>query len=325
MRRRNAVGMALGPMAAPWLAIAQSPVKRIGYLGLASAQSDAAVLAGFRAGMSELRWAEGRDYTIDARSANGVLPAATGLADELVASAPDLLLVPSEAPGQLLHQRTKAIPIVVAFASDLVANGLAASLRQPAGNVTGLMSMAAELWPKRMQLLKQVVPAASRVGMLFAPDLGVSRSQAKSIESAAAPLGMRLTALEVREVADIEPAFRRGAALGVQAFVVTQEALSFSQRRPIAELLISLKAPAMFGIGQHVDAGGLMSYSASFLDNFRRAAEYVDKIFKGARPGDLPIEQPTRFELLLNLGTAKAIGVTIPMAIQLQADRLIQS
>lgn len=324
MKRRHAMGLVLAPLAAPWSAIAQAPARRIGYLGLARAQSDAVFLEAFRAGMGALRWVEGRDYRLDARFANGVIQAGAGLADELVAGAPDLLLVPSEAPARLLVHRTKTIPVVLAIASDPVGSGLAASLRQPGGNVTGMTSMAAELWPKRVQLLKEASPAVVHIGMLFSANIDFAVAQAKVIEAAAVGLGVRVTALEVRQVADIEPAFKRGASLGARAYVVTFDGLTNSQRRPIAEHLLRLKAPAMFASGQFVDDGGLMSYSASIVDNFRRAAEYADKILKGARPGEMPIEQPTRFELALNLKTAKAIGLTFPKLILLRAERVVE-
>jgi putative tryptophan/tyrosine transport system substrate-binding protein len=221
-------------------------------------------------------------------------------------------------------QRTNTIPIVFAYASDPVGSGFATGLRQPGGNATGLTSMAAELWPKRLQLLKEAFPAAVHVGMLFAPNVELSLVQAKSIEAAAVPLGMRVTALEVRQVADFEVVFKRGASLGLQAYVVTFDALTNGQRRPIAEHLLRLKAPAMFASGQFVNDGGLMSYSASIADNFRRAAEYAVKVLEGAKPGEMPIEQPTRFELVVNLRTAKAIGVTIPNPLLLRADRVVE-
>ncbi len=318
------MGWALTPLAAPWSAFAQAPVRRIGYLGLATAQADGPFLEAFRAGMTALRWVEGRDYRLDARFANGAMQAGAGLADELVVSAPDLLLLPAEGSGRLLVQRTKTIPIVFAFASDPVGSGFAASLRQPGGNATGLTSMAAELWPKRLQLLKEAFPAGVRVGMVFNPGLEISLVQARSIEAAAASLGLLVSGIEIRKAADIEPAFKRGASLGMQAYVVTFDALSNLHRRLIAEQLLRLKAPAMFAGGPYVDDGGLMSYSASAVDNFRRAAEYADKILKGATPGELPIEQPTRFELALNLGTAKAIGLTFPKATRLRADRVVE-
>ncbi|MBL8378688.1 MAG: ABC transporter substrate-binding protein [Burkholderiales bacterium] len=324
MRRRQALATGLALLWAPVGASAQARVRRIGYLGLATAQADAVFLDAFRAGMAALRWVEGRDYQIDARFANGVMQSGPALADDLVASAPDLLLFPAEGSGRLLAQRTKTIPIVFAFASDPVGSGFAASLRQPGGNATGLSSMAAELWPKRLQVLKESHPAGVHVGMVYAPGVEISLVQSKAIESGAATLGLRLTRLEVREAGDFEAVFKRGASLGVQAYAVTFDALTNSQRRAIAEHLLRLKAPAMFAGAQYVDDGGLMSYSASVADNFRRAAEYVDKILKGAKPGDLPVAQPTRFDLVLNLKTAKAIGLTFPQAVRLSAERTIE-
>ncbi|MFN0160927.1 MAG: ABC transporter substrate-binding protein [Burkholderiales bacterium] len=324
MKRRQALAAGLALAASSRSAFAQSRVRRIAYLGLASAQADDGYLDAFRAGMSALRWVEGRDYQIDARFANGIMQAAPSLADELVASAPDLLLFPAEGSGRLLFQRTKTIPMLFAFASDPVGNGFAASLRQPGGNATGLSSMAAELWPKRLQVLKESYPAGVHVGVIYSPNVEAGLVQSKTIESGAAALGLRLTRLEVRETGDFEAAFKRGASLGAKAYAVTVDALTNNQRRPIAGHLLRLKAPAMFAGAQYVDDGGLMSYSASIADNFRRAAEYADKILKGAKPGDLPVAQPTRFELVLNLKTAKAIGLTFPHAVRLSAERTIE-
>jgi putative ABC transport system substrate-binding protein len=274
--------------------------------------------------MAELRWAEGRDFVIDARFADGVPQAGATLADELVASAPDVVLTPAEGSARFLRQRTKTIPVVLAYASDPVGGGFAASLRQPGGNVTGLTSMATELWPKRMQLLKEAFPAVAHVGMMFGPGMENSVAQAKGIEAAAAGLGLRLTALELRQAADIEPALKGAASRGAQACLVTFDAISHGQRQVIADHLVRLKLPAMFANGQSVDVGGLMSYAASISDNFRRAAEYADRILKGAKPGNLSIEQPTRFELVVNIKTAKAIGATIAPSFLVRADRVVE-
>ena len=327
MQRRRLLCLAASGLAAhslPALAQTERRVRRIGYLSLASAQSDAAFLGAFRAGMLELRWVEGRDYFIDARHANGVTQALPGLADELVATPPDLLLAAGDRPVRILAQRTKTIPIAFAIAQDPVGNGTAASLRRPGGNVTGLTDMATELSAKRLQLLKEAFPRVTHVALLFEPDAVGSVSQAKEIEGAAPRLGMRVTSIELRQPADIEPAFQRATALGVQAYVVTQGGTTNSQREVIAARIIGLKAPSMFASSLFVEAGGLMSYAASFTDNFRRAAAFVDKILKGANPGDIPIEQPTKFELVVNMKTAKAIGVTLPEAFMVRVDRVIE-
>ncbi len=326
-RRKLLVVLGSGALVNPLAVFAQqAPAKprRIGFLSMASPQSTAEWLAAFRAGMTELRWAEGRDYLIDARHAEGNASAGPGLADALVASGPDLLLMPGDGPSRLVAQRTKTIPIVFTLAQDPVGNGLAASLRQPGGNATGLTNIGSELWPKRLQLLKEAFARITHVAMLFDPDDVGSVSQAKQIEAAALRLKLRVTPLEIRQSADLAAAFKRAAALGVQAYAVTTAGTNIGLRQAIADHLIALKAPSMFAASQYVEVGGLMSYAASFTDNFRRAAGYVDKIFKGAKPGELPIQQPTRFELVLNLKTAQAIGVKFPPAVLLQAERVIE-
>ena len=326
MRRRGFLFGCVGLLARPPCALAQSEkrVWRIGYFGRASAQADVGGLAGFRAGMLALRWIEGRDYVVDPRYANGVAQALPALADELVAIQPDLLLTVADAPTRLFAQRTKTIPIVFAIASDPVGNGFAASLRRPGGNATGLTSLSTELSAKRLQLLKEAFPRVAHVALLFEPDNVGSASQAKEIEGAAPRLGMRITAIELRLPADIEPGFKRAAALGAQAYLVAAGGTANSHRQAIADRIIGLKVPAMFAGSQYVEAGGLMSYAASYTENFRRAAAYVDKIFKGAKPGDLPIQQPIKFEMVVNMKTARAIGAKFTEAFMLRVDRVIE-
>ena len=327
MQRRQLLSLAvagLGALSLPALAQQEKRVRRIGYLTGGSLQVSAAWLAAFREGMAALRWVEGRDYVIDARYANGVAQAGPGLAAELVATQPDLLLAPGDESVRQLAQRTKTIPIVFAVAQDPLGNGLAASLQRPGGNATGLTSLARELSAKRLQLLKEAFPRVAHVVLLFEPDNMGSVSQAKEIEEAAARLGIRVTPIELRQAADIEPAFKRGTALGAQAYLVTQGFLINTQRQAIVDRSLRSRLPAMFADDEYVEAGGLMSYSPSLRDNYRRAAGYVDKILKGAKPGDLPIEQPTRFELVLNLKTAKAMGIKFPQSILVRADRVIE-
>ena len=329
MQRRQILCLTAAGFAAlslPAFAQQEKRVRRIGYFGLGSLQTSAAWLAAFRQGMLELRWVEGRDYVIDARYGNGVSVAQVlgGLADELIATQPDLLLAPGDEPVRLLAQRTKAIPIVFAIAQDPLGSGLAASLQRPGGNATGLTTLARDLSAKRLQLLQEAFPRVAQVVLLFEPaDVG-SVSQAKEIEDAARRLRMRVTPIELRQVADIEAAFKRGAALGAQAFIVAQGPFINTQRQAIAARTMRAKAPAIFGADQYVDAGGLMSYGASQSDNFRRAAAYVDKIFKGAKPGDLPVEQPVKFELVINMKTAKAMGIKFSQSFLVRADRVIE-
>ncbi len=326
-RRRNFLIAAAGGIAAhPMLALAQGErrVRRIGYLSMTSADVNAPWLAAFRAVMLELRWVEGRDYVIDARYANGVTQAGPALAAELVATRPDLLLTPADEPVRLLAERTRTIPIVFTIAQDPVGNGLAASLRRPGGNATGLTNLATELSAKRLQLLKEAFPRIVHVAVLFPPDELGAVSQLKDIQGAALLLGIRVTSIELKQFADIEPAFKRATAIGAQAFMVTLGGIISKQRHAIVDRIIGLKVPSMFAGSHFVEAGGLMSYAASFTDNFRRAAAYVDKILKGAKPGDLPIQQPIKFELVVNMKTAKAIGATFSEAFMLRVDRVIE-
>ena len=327
MQRRRLLCLAasgLATLSFPVLAQTGHQVRRIGFLSLGSAQSVAAYFAAFRQGMLELRWIEGRDYVIDARYANGVAQAGPALAAELVTARPDLLLVPAEEHARLLARGTKTIPIVFAIAQDPVGNGIAASLRRPGGNATGLTSLATELSAKRLQLLKEAFPRVAHVALLFEPDDVGSVSQAKEIDEAAPRLRMRVTPIELRQPADIEPAFKRATALGAQAFMVTAGGTANSQRQVIADRIIRLKVPAMFGNSLDVEVGGLMSYAVSFTDNFRRAAAYVDKILKGAKPGDLPIQQPIKFEMVVNMKTARAIGATFTETFMIRVDRVIE-
>ena len=311
-------------MSLPVLAQQEKRVRRIGVFFLASSPATAAWLGAFRQGMAALRWVEGRDYTIDARYANGVMQAAPGISAELIATQPDLLLTAADEPARLLAQKTKTIPIVFAVAQAPVELGIVASLRRPGGNATGLTDLARDLTAKRLQLLKETFPRVAHVVLLFEPDHMGSVAQAKEVESAAPRLGLRVTRVELRQIADVEPAFKRGAALGAHGYMVARGILIHNQFQAVVDHSLRSKLPAMFTDSEFVEAGGLMSYAADYPDSFRRAASYVEKILKGAKPGDLPIEQPTKFELVINMNTAKAMGLKIPQTILLRADRVIE-
>jgi putative ABC transport system substrate-binding protein len=325
-RRRQfllAVGAGSLSLSLPAFAQQEKRVRRIGYFSGSNVQANVGWLVAFREAMAELRWVEGRDYAIDARYANGITQAAPGLAAELVATQPDLLLASGDEPAYQLAQRTKTIPIVFAIAQDPLGNGLAASLQRPGGNATGLTSLARDLGAKRLQLLKEAFPRVAHVVLLFeAANVG-GLSQVKDIEEAAARLKIRVTPIGLRQAADVEAAFKRGAALGVQAYVVTTSLFMTVHRPAIVDRSLRFKTPVIFTAFESVEAGGLMSYGPSQQDNFRRSAAYVDKILKGAKPGDLPIEQPNKYELVLNLKTAKAMGVKFPQSFLVRADRVI--
>jgi putative tryptophan/tyrosine transport system substrate-binding protein len=326
MNRREVVLALISTGVAPLPALAQAErsVRRIGFLGTGSAPTTAQALAAFREGMAELRLVEGRDYLLDTRFSNGVAEATVRLADELVAIAPNLLLSTGELAVRSLAAKTKTIPIVFTVVQDPVTNGFAASLRRPGGNITGLTTIARELGAKRLQLLKDAVPRIVHVVLLFEPDNAGSVGQMKDIEAAASRMGMRTTAIELRQPKDVDAAFNRTAISGVYAYMVIQGGITLIKRQEIIDQVNRLKVAAMFPDDQYVERGGLISYGASIDDNYRRAAAYVESIFKGANPGDLPIQQPTKFELVVNTKTAKAIGVTLPQSILLRADRMIE-
>src|SRR5262245_39272474 len=316
--------LALATPSLPTLAQTDRRIRRIGYFAFGTEEGSAPYLAAFREGMTELRWIEGRDYVIDARYAGGVEQVRTGLAADLVSAQPDLLLTTADAPARELAEKTKTIPIVFAIGQDPVGNRIVASLHHPGGSATGLTNLARDLGAKRVQIIKEAFPRITRVVLLFEPtDVG-SFSQVKEVVEAAGRVGMRVTAIELRSAADVDRAFERGAALGVEAYIVAQGSIINSERQRIADRCLRAKIPAIFASNLHVKAGGLMSYSPLPEDNFRRAATYVDKILKGAKPGDLPIEQPMKFNLVVNLSTAKALGLTIPPAVLARADEVIE-
>lgn len=329
MNTRRSVVLALGAVTllASIQGLAQLPTgaKRIGYYAAADLRAQAPWLEAFRQGMAELRWVEGRDYTIDARFANGASETQHELATALIATQPDLLLTPSESSARLLLERSpKTMPIVFTIAEDPVGSGIVANLRRPGGNVTGLTNLNRELGAKRLQLIKEAFPRISHVVVLFEPAKWGSRFQVTAVEDGAPVLGVQVTPIGCKNAAEIEAAFKRGAAVGTHAYMVTQAPLFATQRKMIVDGVFRAKTPVIFDSNPSVEAGGLMSYGASYPDNYRRAAGYVDKILKGAKPGDLPIEQPVKFEMVINLKTAKAMGLSIPQSILLRADRVIE-
>lgn len=322
--RRNFVVLGVSALA-PLRAFAQAPrPKRIGYLAAGSKESDAVWLAAFRKGMADLNWAEGSGYVIDARYANGVSGAIDALAAEFIATQPDLLLAPGDGAIGPLLRATKTIPVVSGSASDPVGTGFAASLRQPGGNFTGLTSLNRELSAKRLQLLKEAFPRTARVAVLYEPDSPQGILQVIEAEKAASNLKLQVRRVELRNPKDIDTAIKNGIAAGAQAYVVASSFLMSTHRKAIADGLMRAQVPAIHSMPGIVEEGGLFSYLPSYEDNFRRAAAYVDKIFKGAKPGELPIQQPLRFEFIVNMKTASAMGVKFPQTILLQATRVIE-
>src|SRR5882724_7487037 len=316
LRLAFTITLLLGGLFSPSAADAQQAAKvaRVGYLAFNRAASPHLTEA-FRQGLRDLGYVEGRNVVIEYRDAEGKPERLPALAAELVALKVDVILAAGEPHALAAKQATKTIPIVFTVAADPVASGLVTSLARPGGNVTGLSSVGPDLVGKRLEQLKQAVPGVSRVAVLWQPGAADERTEKdllKGAEVAARALGVRLQFVEARGPADIDRAFSDMTRARAGALNVLGSAMFFNERRRLVDLAAKHRLPAVYTSRESVDAGGLMAYGANFADLFRRAATYVDKILKGAKPGDLPVEQPTKFELVINLKTAKALGLTIP-------------
>ena len=276
-----------------------------------------------RAGLRELGYVEGKNIRIEYRWADGKYERLPDLAGELVGLRVDVLVTFGTSGAIAAKQTTLTIPIVMAGTGDAVATGLVASLARPAGNITGLTLFIPELMAKRLELLKEAVPRAGRAAVLVHPDNAANVPVLKAMESTARSLNVELQRFEARRSSDFDSAFSSMAKSRVDVVVVTDDPFFNANARAIANLAVKKRFPAA-GPGEFVGAGGSIGYSVNFPDMFRRAAYFVDKILKGAKPADLPIEQPTKFELVINLKTAKALGLTIPQSLLVRADELIQ-
>ena len=281
-------------------------------------------LEAFRQGLRDLGYVEGQNIAIESRSAEGKDDRLPAHAADLVRSKVDVIVATSGAATKAAQQATRTIPIVMSLVNDPVGSGLVASLARPGGNVTGLTIMAPDLMAKRLELLKEVVPKLSRVALLQNPDNPASAAQLREAEAAARALGVQPQTLEARNPQEIEGAFAAMIRERAGALLILSDAIFFTQRRQIAELAAKGRLPSIIGTRDYPDAGGLMAYGPNFLDLERRAATFVDRILKGAKPGDLPVEQPTKFELVINLKTAKTLGLTIPQTLLQRADQVIQ-
>ena len=328
MRRREFIALVGGAAAWPLGASAQQAAKvpRIGWLAgdLAPGQH---LPEAFRQGLRDLGYVEGRNVAIEYRDAEGKSVRLPALAAELVALKVDVILAPGTPHALAAKQATKTIPIVFASAVDPVADGLVTSLARPVGNVTGLSALSPELVGKRLELLKQAVPGVSRIAVLWQPGgLGqrTAEDMLKEVEVAGRELGVRLQLVEARGPADVDQAFSDMTRAHAGALTSFGSAMFLGERSRLVNLAAKNRLPAVYGLREYVDAGGLMSYGPNFVDLFRRAATYVDKILKGAKPADLPVEQPTKFELVINLKTAKTLGLTIPPTLLSRADEVIE-
>ena len=327
MNRRAFIGGAVGVLGVPLAGKAQplGKVPRIGFLGPRSRSDGAPFLDAFKQGLRELGWTEGQNIAIEYRFADGRLDRLPSLAVELVRLKVDVILAASTPPAVAAKNATRTIPIVMATSADPVELGLVASLARPGGNVTGLsFSVGLQVVGKELELLRETVPQVRHVAVLSNPANPGNVLALESVKSTASALGVQLQFLEARGPNEFEAAFAAMARERAEALLVVPDSVLGLHRARLQTLVARSRLPSMFGLREHTEIGGLMSYAVDVRDSFRRAATYVDKILKGARPGDLPVEQPTKFELVINLKTAKALGLTIPPAVLARADEIIQ-
>ncbi len=332
MRRRTAriiIALLLGSLAPPLSVDAQQvgKVYRIGVLANAPPTTPEVSRnwGAFRQGLGERGWVEGQNIVIEYRWAEGRVERFPSLAAELVSLKLDLIVTASTLGARAAKAATSAIPIVMVYVFDPVGEGLVASLARPGGNVTGqTFQVGPEIVGKQLELLKEAVPKVSRVAVLLNPAGRGSAVFLKETQAAAQVLALKLQVLEVQSPNELEGAFATMTRERAGALLVLPHPFIFAHSRRIADLAAKSRLPAVYPFRESVEAGGLMAYSANAPDMFRRAATYVDKILKGAKPADLPVEQPTKFELLINLKTARVLGLEMPQSLLIRADQVIQ-
>ena len=324
MKRRDFITLLGGAAAWPLAARAQQPaLPTIGYLGTATPATQGQWAAAFVQRLRELGWIDARTVVVEYRWAEGRDERFAEIAAEFVRRKVDVIVTSGTPQVLAAKQATSVIPIVFATAGDPVGNNLVASLARPGGNVTGLSNLISETGGKRLEFLREVVPGLRRLAILANVSNPAVVLDMGDVQAAARTLGLEVTTLEIRRAQDIVPAFEalNGRA---EALYVSSDALVNANRIRINILAVGARLPTMHGSGDYVEAGGLMSYGVNFPDQFRRTADYVDKILRGAKPGDIPVEQPTKFDLIINLTTAKALGLTIPESFLLRADEVIE-
>ena len=326
MLRRAIVVGAAALLARPVVALAQpaGKVARIGRLSPQSAGVDVPFLNAFRRALEERGWVEGRGFVMVSRFADGQPERLASLAASLVQDKVDVILAGSN-PGALAAKRaTAVIPIVMVTTGDPIGGGIVSNLARPGGNLTGFTALGGALSAKRMEALKEALPSLQRVAVLVNPAAPYTAPFLEDRDDVARRLGLKVHVVEARSAGDLDGVFATLARERVEAVMVLTDVMFITERRRIVELAARHRLPAMYFDRQFVDAGGLMFYGASLVHLYRRAATYVDKVLKGGRPGDLPIEQPTTFELVVNLRTARALGLKLPPAFLLRADQVIE-
>ena len=325
--RRKIVLAAVALLAAPMASLAQrqSRVWRIGFLTNGTVNSTKGQLDAFVRGLNELGYFEGRNIIFESRFAEGKLDRLPALVAEMLAQKIDVIYAPSGIAAQAAKKSGTMVPIVFAFAPDPIGQGFGKSLSRPGGSMTGLTSTHTELSAKRVQLLREAFPTTRRIAVLYflAPSGAGVAEQLAETERAAKILGVEIVTEESPQMEDFERAFASIRKQRPDALIVIENPIFFTNRMRLTELAALLRIPAIYNVSEYVHAGGLMSYGASYADLSRRAASYVDKILNGRAPGDLPIERPTKFELVINMKTARAIGITIPQSVLLRADQMV--
>ena len=326
MRRRAFITL-FGGAAAAWPLVAraqqQGKLPVIGHLGANTASAQSQWTAAFVQRLRELGWIEGRTVAIEYRWAEGRSERYAEIAAELVRLKVDVIVTSGNVPALAVKQATAIIPIVFAAAADPVGTGLVASLARPGGNVTGRSLQHTDLAGKQLELLREVVPNLRQVAIMAnAASIG-SGLEIREVHEAARTLGLEVSALEIRRVEDIAPAFE-ARERGVQALYVVGDPLVTTNRIRINNMALAARLPTMHAFREYVEAGGLMSYGANFPDMFRRTGDIVDRILRGAKPADIPVEQPTKFDFIINLTTAKLLGLTIPESLLLRANEVIE-
>jgi len=326
MRRRKFVALLGGALAASFGAEAQQndKIPRIGFLLGSSAAVSAPYLDSFRQGLSELGYVEGRNIAIEYRWADGNYKRLPALAADLVRMKVDVIVTSAPPVPMAAKRATSAIPVVFTSAVDPVGRGLVASLARPGGNVTGLANTGLEVVGKHLELLKEIVPNASRVAVLYNPSNSSHAPTLGAAKAAAQALGVQLDVVEARTPSEIERAFAAMRSQRASGVIVLRDAFFFLRRAQIVALAATTQLPAVYGFREDAEAGGLIAYFANLFHMWRQSAVYVDKILKGAKPADLPVEQPTKFELVINVKTAKTLGVTIPASLLARADQVIE-
>ncbi len=328
MKRRAFITL-LGGAAAAWPLAARAQQRKLWHVGFLSGRARPQSIEGdahgaFLQGMRALGYEEGRDFVVEWRFAGGDFQRLPALAAELIALKADVLVTSPAIATRAAQQATSTIPIVFAYVSDPVASGLVKSLAQPGGNVTGLAVQQTDVAPKQLQLLKQTLPRFARVAVLSNPSNAGSAVLVRSVHAAVEHTGLGLVPLTATTLPEIRTAIADLKTQNADALMSLPDPFFASQRRQIAEIAIEHRMPTMFGDPDYVEAGGLMSYGDRLASFIRQTAYYVDQIFKGTKPADLPVQQPIKFELVINLKTAKAIGVEIPAILQAVADQVIE-